>query len=154
MNNVPLKPSIRFAVLTRDNFTCQYCGAKAPFVKLHVDHIVPRALDGSNDMGNLITACSECNIGKGTTEIDMTILCDDETELFTDGIEIMTGATMTHAGKMYVRALIELFSFDVVYRAFMEELAKQEFVCEDEFRTYSLDCFVNLPGACARICNG
>lgn len=56
----------RFRVLERDGFTCQYCGAKAPNVELHVDHIVPVAKGGTNDESNLVTACAVCNLGKGT----------------------------------------------------------------------------------------
>ena len=55
---------IRFEVFKRDKFTCQYCGAKAPDVLLHVDHIDPVAGGGTNDIVNLITACASCNGGK------------------------------------------------------------------------------------------
>ena len=54
----------RYMILERDNFTCQYCGAKAPDVQLHVDHIHPVAKGGTNDPSNLITACADCNSGK------------------------------------------------------------------------------------------
>lgn len=60
----------RFQVLERDMFTCQYCGAKAPFVNLEIDHIVPVSKGGDNDLGNLITACEKCNQGKYNNEID------------------------------------------------------------------------------------
>jgi 5-methylcytosine-specific restriction endonuclease McrA len=56
---------VRFRVLARDNFTCQYCGAKAPDVKLHIDHITALCNGGSNKMENLKTACADCNLGKG-----------------------------------------------------------------------------------------
>lgn len=55
----------RFQVLRRDEFTCQYCGRGSRDVVLHVDHVKPRAAGGSNDPKNLITACSDCNLGKG-----------------------------------------------------------------------------------------
>jgi 5-methylcytosine-specific restriction endonuclease McrA len=55
----------RFAILKRDNFTCQYCGRKAPDVPLEVDHIIPKSYGGSDKRSNLITCCYECNIGKG-----------------------------------------------------------------------------------------
>lgn len=55
---------IRFRIFDRDNFTCQYCGQKAPNVVLHVDHITPVSKGGSNDEANLTTACSACNSGK------------------------------------------------------------------------------------------
>jgi len=60
---------IRFEVFKRDGFKCQYCGSAAPDVILHVDHIRPIAADGDNDIGNLITACAECNLGKGPREL-------------------------------------------------------------------------------------
>ena len=56
---------LRFKILKRDNFTCRYCGSKAPEVKLHVDHIIARYNGGTDDISNLITACVECNYGKG-----------------------------------------------------------------------------------------
>ena len=59
-----LKPSARFAILKRDGFTCQYCGARAPSVRLEVDHIFPLSKGGSNDPANLKTACWDCNRGK------------------------------------------------------------------------------------------
>ena len=55
----------RFEILLRDNFTCQYCGKKAPEAKLEVDHIIPRNQGGSDYSENLITACRDCNRGKG-----------------------------------------------------------------------------------------
>jgi hypothetical protein len=66
-SNVPsrnLSRRLRFAVLFRDGFTCQYCGRKPPEVSLHVDHRNPFSLGGEHSMENLMTACSECNLGK------------------------------------------------------------------------------------------
>lgn len=60
----------RFEVFKRDGFSCQYCGGVPPRVLLHVDHIVPVAGGGDNDMDNLITACDSCNIGKGAVSLD------------------------------------------------------------------------------------
>ncbi len=63
-------PKIRFEVFKRDNFKCQYCGNSAPDVILHVDHIIPVAEKGSNDLTNLITSCKQCNLGKGARMLD------------------------------------------------------------------------------------
>lgn len=63
-----LRPSVRFAVLRRDGFTCQYCGAKAPDVVLHVDHRIPVHRGGTNDVDNLVTSCQACNLGKHISE--------------------------------------------------------------------------------------
>lgn len=60
-----ISQSLRYDVFKRDNFTCQYCGKAAPDVILEVDHINPVANGGDNNILNLITACKECNRGKG-----------------------------------------------------------------------------------------
>ena len=50
------------AVKLRDNYTCGYCGSTEE--PLHVDHMMPLLKGGTNDPGNLVTACRECNCGK------------------------------------------------------------------------------------------
>ena len=61
-----ITPSLRVNVLDRDDYTCQMCGAtREDGAKLHVDHKIPVAHGGDNDLDNLQTLCSECNIGKG-----------------------------------------------------------------------------------------
>lgn len=66
---------LRFEVLRRDNFTCRYCGAKAPDVKLNVDAVVPEALGGSHkDPTNLVAACENCNNGKSSTSPDAPVV--------------------------------------------------------------------------------
>src|SRR6266487_210792 len=59
-----LSKSVRFEVLKRDSFTCQYCGNKAPNVLLEIDHIHPVVKGGGNEILNLVTACRDCNGGK------------------------------------------------------------------------------------------
>ena len=73
----------RYEILDRDAHTCRYCGRSSPTVKLHVDHVIsqaswrkrfgsltdPQTIDGVvyedvNDRINLITSCSDCNLGK------------------------------------------------------------------------------------------
>lgn len=65
MSRKPLSKKLRFEIFKRDAFTCQYCGRKAPDVILQCDHVHPVAENGDNDILNLITACWECNSGKG-----------------------------------------------------------------------------------------
>ena len=64
-----LSPKIRFEIFKRDRFTCQYCGRKAPHVELQVDHIIPISQGGSNDFSNLVTSCTDCNLGKLDTNL-------------------------------------------------------------------------------------
>jgi hypothetical protein len=61
---VTISTRARFEVFKRDKFTCQYCGARAPQVELHLEHVRPRSAGGTNDMWNLLTACRDCNMGK------------------------------------------------------------------------------------------
>ena len=58
-------PSVRLAVLIRDGFRCVYCGATKEDARLEVDHVIPVCKGGTNDIGNLVASCRECNIGKG-----------------------------------------------------------------------------------------
>ena len=63
---------VRFQVLARDGFRCQYCGAASTDdgIRLEVDHILPRANGGTDDLDNLITACHICNRGKSSMVIE------------------------------------------------------------------------------------
>lgn len=60
---------VRFDVFRRDNFTCVYCGRGSPEVTLHCDHVVAHSKGGSDDQSNLVTACSDCNYGKGAKSV-------------------------------------------------------------------------------------
>jgi 5-methylcytosine-specific restriction endonuclease McrA len=50
----------RRAVLVRDHFECQYCGAKAE----NVDHIIPKSRGGAHSWENVVAACRRCNARK------------------------------------------------------------------------------------------
>lgn len=51
----------RFNVFLRDRFLCQYCGAHDD---LTFDHLIPRSHGGQTTWGNVVTACSPCNLRK------------------------------------------------------------------------------------------
>lgn len=64
---------LRYAVLQRDNSTCQRCGANVhntPDVKLVVDHKIPVEHGGDTTIDNLWTLCSDCNGGKQAFFVD------------------------------------------------------------------------------------
>ena len=62
---------LRYSILLRDGFRCQYCGDTPDKKKLRVDHIVSVEDGGARtDPTNLITACDPCNAGKGKRSID------------------------------------------------------------------------------------
>lgn len=67
---------LRFEILRRDNHQCRYCGAGAPDTELRVDHVVPEALGGRTEPGNLVTACEPCNSGKSSMAPDAPIVDD------------------------------------------------------------------------------
>lgn len=71
MNRVSLSKKMRFEIFKRDRFVCQYCGATPPNALLEVDHIVSVSEGGINDEGNLITACFDCNRGKGAVSLSV-----------------------------------------------------------------------------------
>lgn len=53
----------RFNLFLRDEFTCQYCGAKGDMT---FDHVIPRARGGRTVWENVVAACGPCNLKKGS----------------------------------------------------------------------------------------
>jgi len=51
----------RFNLFLRDQFCCQYCGAKGD---LTFDHVLPRSRGGITSWENVVAACSPCNLRK------------------------------------------------------------------------------------------
>ncbi|GAN87571.1 HNH endonuclease [Komagataeibacter intermedius] len=61
------KPAFtRFNVFLRDNFSCQYCNTRFPTQELTFDHVIPRSRGGRTSWENVVTACSPCNLIKGS----------------------------------------------------------------------------------------
>ncbi|GIT92195.1 HNH endonuclease [Jannaschia pagri] len=56
----------RFNLFLRDEFSCQYCGAKGD---LTFDHVVPRAAGGITSWENVVAACGRCNLRKGSKSL-------------------------------------------------------------------------------------
>ncbi|MEA2199110.1 MAG: hypothetical protein QOJ25_3161 [Solirubrobacteraceae bacterium] len=53
----------RRAVFARDDWTCQYCGARS---NLTVDHVIPRSKGGASSWDNIVASCAPCNLRKGS----------------------------------------------------------------------------------------
>lgn len=54
----PLSKTVRNKIMKRHNWTCVYCGSKAE----HIDHIIPVASSGTDDLDNLVASCVSCNL--------------------------------------------------------------------------------------------
>jgi len=66
-----LPAQVRFAILQSEGFRCRYCrrSGSTPRVVLRVDRVVPQAAGGATSEDNLLTACEECNLGKGARAV-------------------------------------------------------------------------------------
>ncbi len=60
--------SVRYEVLKRAKYRCELCGAHEDQIALHVDHIIPRAKGGSDDISNFQALCMTCNTNKRDTD--------------------------------------------------------------------------------------
>lgn len=58
---ISIPPAVREYVYQRDHHQCQSCGKTAQDSQLSLDHIIPLATGGSNDISNLQTLCLDCN---------------------------------------------------------------------------------------------
>jgi 5-methylcytosine-specific restriction endonuclease McrA len=56
----------RFNLFLRDEFCCQYCGSTHT---LTFDHVIPRAAGGVTSWQNVVAACQQCNLRKGSKSL-------------------------------------------------------------------------------------
>jgi len=61
----------RFNLFLRDEFCCQYCGAKG---ELTFDHVIPRSKGGITSWENVVAACAPCNLKKGSLSLHQTAM--------------------------------------------------------------------------------
>lgn len=59
-----IPPEVKKYVFERNKYQCQSCGKTHLETELQIDHIIPLARGGSNDISNLQTLCSNCNLKK------------------------------------------------------------------------------------------
>ncbi|RMD86100.1 MAG: HNH endonuclease [Candidatus Dadabacteria bacterium] len=61
-----VRPALsRVNVFARDNFECQYCGAKLQSKIATIDHVIPKSRGGTTCWTNVVTCCMKCNRKKG-----------------------------------------------------------------------------------------
>lgn len=58
---IPIPPEVRNYVFERDRYQCKSCGKTKLDTQLTIDHIIPLARGGQNDISNLQTLCLLCN---------------------------------------------------------------------------------------------
>lgn len=104
----PLSKKIRYEVLKRDSFTCQYCGQMAPEVILEVDHIIPVAEGGDDEIFNLITSCRDCNRGKGRVQLDDNTTINKQKQMLKDSNEIREQVEMMVKWREELRKVDEM----------------------------------------------
>ena len=61
---IPIPIAVKKYVWKRDRYQCQSCGKTENETSLTIDHIIPLANSGSNDISNLQTLCRICNSRK------------------------------------------------------------------------------------------
>lgn len=50
---------------------CFYCGREPRgYVRLYIDHVIPRSRSGSDEDWNLVAACNDCNGSKGADTLE------------------------------------------------------------------------------------
>ncbi len=64
-NNVKLR---RESLYYRDHGICVYCEKPLTIKEVTYDHVYPRALGGHHDWDNVVCACSNCNLKKGSSK--------------------------------------------------------------------------------------
>lgn len=60
-SRISIPTEVRNYISQRDNYQCRSCGKREPEIKLEIDHIIPIAHSGSNDISNLQSLCRHCN---------------------------------------------------------------------------------------------
>lgn len=59
-------PRKRREVYERSNGRCHYCGVPLRIEAFHLEHMLPKALGGTDDSWNLTASCQPCNAAKAT----------------------------------------------------------------------------------------
>lgn len=74
-----LRRHLLTAVVMRDGPACHYCGTATIETEGHplrrtLDHVIPQKFGGTDELSNLVLACSACNSRKGA-QVSRTLLC-------------------------------------------------------------------------------
>lgn len=149
---------LRFDVFKRDLFTCQYCGKTPPSAVLEVDHIIPVAKGGKDEIDNLITSCFECNRGKRDhllntlpeSTSDKLLLIKEKEDQYREYQKMLSAVER--------RIKKEIDKIDQIFTSFFDDYCLSE-----SFKSNSVRRFINelgysevaqaMEAACSRINN-
>lgn len=59
----------RLKVFNSTNGKCYYCGCNLDYYCFHIDHFMPKSIGGKGG-DNLVPACPDCNLAKGSLSIE------------------------------------------------------------------------------------
>jgi hypothetical protein len=80
-----ISESTKIQVRQRAGNQCEYCRlhqSDSPLAILHIEHILPKKHDGSDEIDNLALACIDCNLHKGPNLAGIDPQTNELTELF------------------------------------------------------------------------
>lgn len=174
MTRLALGKKRRFDVFKRDAFACQYCGAHPPTAVLEIDHIVAVSAGGTNEIENLITACFDCNRGKGAISLTtipeslsdkaaqiaereaqllgyQAILDKRRRRLFEETCQVLTvvlenSTEITNDRFFSTREFIDKLGFHVVLAAAEKALAARQVYESQRFRYFCGICWSRIRG--------
>jgi 5-methylcytosine-specific restriction endonuclease McrA len=80
-----MDPAQKARVRKRAGNRCEYCQLRqedSPLATLHIEHIIPKSHNGSDNLDNLALACIDCNLHKGPNLTGIDPETNKVTELF------------------------------------------------------------------------
>ncbi len=66
----PIEKSVRQEVFHKFGGHCAYCGVQLGSKGWHIDHVIPFAAGGPDDIMNFFPACKHCNILKNANSLE------------------------------------------------------------------------------------
>lgn len=65
-----MRKPVKSEVLERDDYTCQFCGQHFSTTELTIDHLIPIARGGLDEITNYVTCCQPCNQRKADMPLE------------------------------------------------------------------------------------
>jgi hypothetical protein len=107
MTSTYLSEELRQRVRDKSNNRCGYCLSPQRYVmgKLEIEHIIPRALGGTDDESNLWLSCSLCNRYKGSQIERFDLVTDKIVSLFNPQTQVWREHFAWNAEGIFIKGL-------------------------------------------------